>query len=89
MSLICAIGYGAYILYNSYLFNENGKIPDGHTDSINALKDVEDAEERKRQIMQERRKEVQKQSKKQQVRPENVKLTKKQKQKARKRKGDG
>lgn len=50
LSLICAIGYGAYILYNSYLFNENGKIPDGHTDSINALKDVEDAEERKRQI---------------------------------------
>lgn len=29
---------------------KNGKIPDGHTDSINALKDVEDAEERKRQI---------------------------------------
>lgn len=38
-----------YYIIHIYLM-KNGKIPDGHTDSINALKDVEDAEERKRQI---------------------------------------
>ena len=42
-------------------------------------------EERKRRIEQERQKERQKQSKKQKVSPENIKLTKKQKQNARKR----
>ncbi len=48
--IICAIGYGIYRLYNSYLFSEDGSISDGHADLINALKSVEDEEERKRQI---------------------------------------
>ena len=48
--IIFGIGYGAYRLYNSYLFNEDGTISDGHADLINALKSVEDDEERKRQV---------------------------------------
>lgn len=48
--IICAIGYGVYGVYKSYLFNENGTISDGHADLINALKKVENNEERKKQI---------------------------------------
>ena len=48
--IICAIGYGFRVVRRSYLFNEDGTISDGHTDLINALKNVENDEERKRQV---------------------------------------
>lgn len=48
--IICAIGFGIYTVLHSYLFNEDGTISDGHADLINALKNVEDTEERKRQV---------------------------------------
>lgn len=48
--IICAIAYGVYGVYESYLFNEEGTIYDGHADLINALKNVENNEERKKQI---------------------------------------
>ena len=33
--IIFDIEYGAYRLYNSYLFSEDGTISDGHADLIN------------------------------------------------------
>lgn len=48
--VLCAIVFGVYKVYTSYLFNEDGTVSDGHSDLINALKNVEDDEERKRQV---------------------------------------
>lgn len=48
--IICAIGYGIYRVYHLYLFKENGSIYDGHVALINDLKNVENEEERKKQI---------------------------------------
>lgn len=48
--IICAIVYGGFRVYNSYLFNENGTISDGHADLVKALKNIENDEERKKQI---------------------------------------
>ena len=48
--MLCAIGFGAYKVRTSYLFNQDGTITDGKTDLINHLKSIEDKEERKSQI---------------------------------------
>jgi len=48
--VICAIGFGTYSVYKSYLINENGTITDGKQDLINRLKSIEDKNERKEQV---------------------------------------
>ena len=48
--IIVAIGFGIFKISTSYLFNENGKIEDGHTQLINHIKSIEDEAERKNQI---------------------------------------
>lgn len=47
---ICAVGFGIYKVYDSYLFDQDGKIVDGHKELIEHLKSIEDEEERKKQI---------------------------------------
>ena len=47
---LCAIGFGAYKISTSYLFNQDGTLTDGKKDLINHLKNIEDNEERKTQI---------------------------------------
>ncbi len=48
--IICAIAYGVHGVYESHLFNEDGTIHDGHAELINTLKNIENDEERKKQI---------------------------------------
>lgn len=48
--LLLAIILGVYKVYTSVLFNEDGKISDGHSQLIEHLKSIEDKEERKKQI---------------------------------------
>lgn len=48
--LICAVAFGIYKVYDSYLFNQDGTIVDGHKELIEHLKNIEDEEERKKQI---------------------------------------
>lgn len=48
--LLLAIILGVYKVYTSALFNEDGKISDGHSQLIEHLKSIEDKEERKKQI---------------------------------------
>ena len=48
--IIVAIGFGIFKISTSYLFNENGKIEDGHAQLINHIKSIEDEAERKNQI---------------------------------------
>lgn len=47
---IVALGFGIYKIYDSYLFNEDGTVVDGHKDLIEHLKSIEDKEERKKQV---------------------------------------
>lgn len=48
--ILLAIILGGYKVYTSSLFNEDGKISDGHAQLIEHLKSIEDKEERKKQI---------------------------------------
>lgn len=48
--VIVAIGFGIFKISTSYLFNENGKIEDGHAQLINHIKSIENDAERKNQI---------------------------------------
>ena len=48
--IIVAIGFGIFKISTSYLFNENEKIEDGHTQLINHIKGIENDVERKNQI---------------------------------------
>lgn len=48
--VVIAIGFGIFKISTSYLFNENGKIEDGHSQLINHIKSIENDEERKNQI---------------------------------------
>ena len=54
--VIVAIGFGIFKISTSYLFNENGKIEDGHTQLINHIKSIENDAERKNQIDYKKRK---------------------------------
>ena len=47
---IVALGFGIYKIYDSYLFNEDGTVVDGHKELIEHLKSIEDKEERKKQV---------------------------------------
>ena len=48
--VVIAIGFGIFKISTSYLFNENGKIEDGHSQLINHIKSIENDSERKSQI---------------------------------------
>ena len=48
--IVCAVGFGAYKVSTSYLFNSDGTITDGKKDLINRLKSIENETERKEQI---------------------------------------
>jgi len=50
--LVCAVVFGIYKATHNedYLYDSNGNIIDGREELIEHLKDVEDAEERKKQI---------------------------------------
>lgn len=48
--IILAIAFGVFKIYDSYIFNEDGTLSDGHTELIEHLKNIEDEEERKKQI---------------------------------------
>lgn len=48
--IILAIFFAILKIRNSYLFNEDGTLSDGHTELIQHLKDIEDKEKRKNQI---------------------------------------
>lgn len=48
--LFCAVGFGVYHYRSSYLFNEDGTVSDGHQELINRLKEVDDDEEKNKQI---------------------------------------
>lgn len=50
--LVCAVVFGIYKATHNedYLYDSNGNIIDGREELIKHLKDVEDAEERKKQI---------------------------------------
>lgn len=48
--IVTAIVFGVYKIYDSYLFNEDGTVADGHKDLIDHLKSIEDKEERKKQV---------------------------------------
>jgi len=45
--IISAILFGVYKIYDSYLFNLDGSIVDGHKELIERIKKIEDKEERK------------------------------------------
>ena len=47
---IIAICVGVYDILNSYLFDKDGKIIDSHEEMIEHLKNIEDDDERKKQI---------------------------------------
>ncbi|MCI8412101.1 MAG: DUF4290 domain-containing protein [Clostridia bacterium] len=49
---ICAIAFGIFKATHSdnYLYNQDGTISDGHQELIEHLKEIEDKEERKKQI---------------------------------------
>ncbi len=48
--VILAILFATFKIYNSYMFNDDGTLSDAHTQVIEYLKNVEDKEERKKQI---------------------------------------
>ncbi len=48
--VIIAICIGVYDVLNSYLFDKDGKIIDSHEELIQHLKDIDDDNERKKQI---------------------------------------
>lgn len=48
--VIIAIGFGIYKIFDSYMFNEEGTVVDGHKDLIEHLKSIEDKDERKKQV---------------------------------------
>lgn len=48
--ILLGIIFGAYKIYNSYIFNEDGTLSNGHTELIEHLKGIEDKEERKKQV---------------------------------------
>lgn len=48
--IILAILFATFKIYNSYMFNDDGTLSDGHTELIEHLKSVKDKEERKKQI---------------------------------------
>lgn len=50
--LVCAVGFGIYKATHSedYLYNQDGTISDGHSDLLEHLREIEDKEERKKQV---------------------------------------
>lgn len=50
--IICAVCFAIFkVTHNpNYLYDEEGTIVDGHKDLLNHLKEIEDSEERKKQI---------------------------------------
>ena len=48
--VLLAVILGVYKARTSFLFNEEGKIEDGHSQLIEHLKSIEDEEERRKQI---------------------------------------
>lgn len=48
--LLCAVGFGVYYYGSSYLFSEDGTVSDGHQDLINHLQEMDDEEEKNKQI---------------------------------------
>lgn len=48
--IILAIYFGICKIYNDYIFNQNGTLSDGHAELLQHLKNIEDKNERKKQI---------------------------------------
>ena len=50
--LACSIGFGVYKATHSedYLYNQDGTISDGHSDLLKHLREIEDKDERKKQV---------------------------------------
>lgn len=48
--IILAIGFGICKIHNDYMFNEDGTLSDGHTELLQHLRNIEDKEERKKQV---------------------------------------
>ena len=48
--VVIAIGFGIFKILISYIFNENHKAEDGHSQLINHIKNIENNGERKNQV---------------------------------------
>lgn len=50
--VVCAVAFGVYKATHSedYLYNEDGTITDGHAELLNHLREIEDKDERKKQV---------------------------------------
>lgn len=49
-TIILAILFATFKIYSSYMFNDNGTLSDAHSKLVEHLQNVEDKEERKKQI---------------------------------------
>ncbi len=50
--VVCAVAFGVYKATHSedYLYNEDGTITDGHAELLNHLREIEEKDERKKQV---------------------------------------